>query len=352
MKTPPEVAELRILVVDDEEMSVVLLERLLERWGYANIVTTSESSEIEALVQLHEPDLVILDLWMPSPDGFETLELLQQQRSRTFVPVLIMSSDVSRSARERALVLGATDFVEKPFDPDQLRLRIANLLEIRRLHLGRTLEAEHARLEVLERLGHAAEFRDDSTQDHPDRVGRTAALLGSLCGMTMDEVDLVRRAAPLHDVGKIGISDAILLKPGPLRPDELEAMKEHTLIGSAILADSSSELLQAAEEIARTHHERWDGTGYPAGLAGDEIPLAGRVTAVADVFDALTHDRPYRRACPIDDAAAEIRALAGTHLDPQVVEAFESLDRAPLLAPTPRVPQRRFQRKRAGPAGP
>ncbi|MEA2492108.1 MAG: cyclic di-GMP phosphodiesterase [Thermoleophilaceae bacterium] len=189
-----------------------------------------------------------------------------------------------------------------------------------------------AELEAAQRLALACEFRDDDTNQHAQRVGRTAALLASELGLSSDEVELIRHAAPLHDIGKIGIADSILLKPGRLRSDELAVMQTHTLIGSQILAGSRSRLLQVGETIAITHHERWDGRGYPNGLAGDDIPIAGRVTAVADVFDALNFSRPYKDAWPLDAALAEMELSAGRQLDPEIVAILHALDHDALLA--------------------
>ena len=188
-----------------------------------------------------------------------------------------------------------------------------------------------AELEAAQRLALACEFRDDDTNQHAQRVGRTAGLLAAELGLPVDEVELIRHAAPLHDIGKIGIADSILLKPGRLRVDELAVMKTHTLIGSQILAGSRSRLLQVGEEIARTHHERWDGRGYPVGIAGDDIPITGRLTAVADVFDALNFSRPYKEAWPLDAALAEMELSAGRQLDPEIVALLRNLDHEALL---------------------
>ena len=188
-----------------------------------------------------------------------------------------------------------------------------------------------AELEAAQRLALACEFRDDDTNQHAQRVGRTAATLAMELGLSPDEVELIRHAAPLHDIGKIGIADSILLKPGRLRPDEVAVMQTHTLIGSQILAGSRSRLLQVGEEIARTHHERWDGRGYPVGLAGTDIPITGRLTAVADVFDALNFSRPYKEAWPLDAALAEMELSAGRQLDPELVALLHTLDHEALL---------------------
>jgi putative two-component system response regulator len=199
----------------------------------------------------------------------------------------------------------------------------------------RTRDLEESRLEVLERLSRAAEFRDDDTGQHTQRVGRVAALLMQALGLPADEVELIRRAAPLHDVGKIGIADTILLKPGKLTPEEWAVMRTHTTLGGRILGQSRSPLLRLAEQIALTHHESWDGSGYPAGLSGDAIPLSGRVVTVADVFDALTHERPYKRAWPQAEAAEEISQQSRRRYDPRVVEAFLGLLRQGVLAEPP-----------------
>lgn len=194
-------------------------------------------------------------------------------------------------------------------------------------------ELERARLETLERLALAAEYRDDSTQEHTERVARTAALLARALELPDAQVELLRQAAPLHDIGKLAVPDALLLKPGKLTPSEFEEIKGHAAAGAAILSGSSYDVLCLAEEIALTHHEWWDGSGYPAGLSGEAIPIAGRIVALADVFDALTHSRPYKPAWPVAEAVAEIERLEGLQFDPAVVSAFRSLDPLALVGP-------------------
>jgi putative two-component system response regulator len=337
----------RILIVDDQHANVLLLERLLAAHHFVDVTGTTQSDEAETICAEIEPDLLLLDLHMPEPDGFE---IMRQLRARpagpTPMPIIVLTADPSPETKRRALSIGANDFVHKPFDAVEVILRIENLLATRRLQLTlhthntmleqrvreRTHELEHARIEIIERLAHAAEYRDDDTGEHTQRVGRTAALLADTLALPSDFVARIRRAAPLHDVGKLGISDAILLKPGKLTPSEYATMQEHVTIGAEILAGSRSKLLQLAKEIALTHHERWDGSGYPAGLKGEQIPISGRIVAVADVFDALTHHRPYKHAWPVVDALAELHRLSSHHFDPQIVERLKRLNTDELAA--------------------
>jgi putative two-component system response regulator len=330
----------RILIVDDEEANVRLLERVLERGGYANVKALTDSRHVLAVYAQWQPDLVLMDLHMPHLDGFAVMEQLGlSAHEGTFMPLIVLTADVNNEVKQRALGMGAKDFLLKPFDHTEVLLRIRNLLHTRLLHLEladqnrmlevrvreRTQELDEARTEIIERLALAAEYRDDDTHQHTWRVGQMSALLAKLLGLGDIDVELVRRAAPLHDVGKIGISDLILLKPGRLSDEEFEVMRSHTSIGAKILSGSAYAMLQLAAEIALTHHERWDGAGYPRGLAGGEIPTAGRIVTVADVFDALTHERPYKKAWPVADAMAEIQEQAGKQFDPGVVEVFSRL---------------------------
>ena len=344
----PGLAGARIVVVDDRPDNVMVLEHLLAGWQYPNVFGTSASAQAVGLVERVDPDLVLLDLQMPAPDGFEIMRRLESRiRGPDRLPVLVLTADISTEAKRQALSLGARDFLTKPFDPDEVRMRVDNLLELRHAHLqlrdqnltlehrvlARTMELEHARAETLERLSLAAEFRDDDTGQHAARVGRTVAMLGERLGLDDEETTRLRSAAPLHDIGKIGIPDSILLKEGPLAAREYELMKTHTLIGAEIVSRSSSDILELSAVIARSHHEHWDGRGYPHGIARDEIPLAGRLSSVADVFDALTHARPYKPAWPVDDAVAEMQRLRAKQFDPEVLDAFSSLDHSSLLEP-------------------
>jgi putative two-component system response regulator len=325
----------RIMIVDDEPGNVDLLKRVLERAGFHKVDSTNDPREAVALYVDTRPDLILLDLHMPHLDGLAVMDHLNDIVEASYLPILMLTGDMTAEARREALSRGAKDFVNKPFNPDEVLLRIRTLLETRFLYLQiqsqnqlleakvreRTRELEAAQIEIIERLARAAEFRDDNTGQHTERVGQMAALLARELGLADAQVSLIRRAAPLHDVGKIGIPDSILLKLGKLTPTEFELVKTHTTIGARILSGSRFPLLRLAEEIAFSHHEQWDGRGY-AGLVGDEIPLAGRIVTVADVFDALTQKRPYKAAWPVEEAVAEIERQRGRQFDPQVVDAF------------------------------
>jgi putative two-component system response regulator len=337
----------KILIVDDQEQNVLLLEHLLEQAGYTNLKSTTDSSQVVGLCSAMSPDLILLDLHMPDPDGFEVMRLLSPWIEGRWFPILVLTADITPEAKAKALSNGARDFVTKPFDRAEVLLRIRNMLEVRFLQLElrkqnlvleqrvyeRTKALDEARFEMLDRLALAAEFRDDDTRQHTQRVGRTSALIARVLGMDEERVELIRLAAPLHDIGKIGVSDLILQKPGKLTAEEFELMKDHVTIGTSVLSGSRSPILQLAAKIALSHHEWWDGTGYPSGLSGAETPIVGRIVAVADVFDALTHNRPYKRAWAVDAALEELYTLSGQQFDPLVIEAFERLDHEKLLAP-------------------
>ena len=323
------------MIVDDEPGNVDLLKRVLERAGFHKLDSTNDPREAVSLYVETRPDLILLDLHMPYLDGLAVMDRLNDIVEASYLPILMLTGDMTPEARREALSRGAKDFVNKPFNPDEVLLRIRTLLETRFLYLQiqsqnqmleakvreRTRELEAAQIEIIERLARAAEFRDDNTGQHTERVGQMAALLARELGLADAQVSLIRRAAPLHDVGKIGIPDSILLKLGKLTPAEFELVKTHTTIGARILSGSRFALLRLAEEIAFSHHEQWDGRGY-AGLAGNHIPLAGRIVTVADVFDALTQKRPYKAAWPVEEAVAEIERQRGRQFDPDVVDAF------------------------------
>jgi putative two-component system response regulator len=333
----PNLESRRILIVDDEPRNVLLLERALQNAGFASVLTTSDPTCAIPLCRDFRPDLLVLDLHMPVLDGFEIMRRLPAATPEDrYLPILVLTADATERTKRQALSAGARDFLTKPFSLTEALLRIRNLLEVRLLYLEltqknedlgelvaeRTRELETTRLQVMERLCQAVEFRDDVTGSHTRRVGERSAILASAFGLPQREVDLIRRAAPLHDVGKIAIPDSILLKEGPLTPHEFSVMQRHTVVGADILAGDSSELMTTARSVAAAHHERWDGTGYPKGLAGEAIPIAARIVAVVDVFDAVTTPRHYRAAWQTHRALAEIRTGSGSHFDPSVVDVF------------------------------
>jgi len=335
-----------ILAVDDAAPNLLLIERILQSAGYTHIDTLSRSAEVVGYFEAQPPDLLLLDLQMPDPDGFEVMRLVERWTTgETYVPVLVLTADASQDTRHRALQAGARDFLTKPLDHAEVLLRIANLLQTRDLQLElqahnelldakvrhRTHELDQARLEAFRKLALAAEYRDDETREHTQRVGHVAHLLAVELGMDPADAEILAQVAPLHDVGKIGIPDAILLKPGRLDEAEFAAMKGHALIGAEILGGTNSPLFTVAAEIALCHHERWDGTGYPSGLGRDGIPLPARIVALVDAFDAISHERPYKPPWPIDKALEEIQRSSGSHFDPEIVEAFMRLDHPNLL---------------------
>jgi putative two-component system response regulator len=323
--------------VDDDLASLNVLMRTLQRAGFLNLHGVCEARGILRGIIDFQPDVVLLDLHMPGVDGIEVIyDITALQGRRNYLPVLVLTGDSSEEVRDAALAAGARDFLTKPYDSGEVLLRVRNLIDTRLLHVelqrqnaalserfeSRTEELEAAKLEILERLARAADFRDDSSYGHTTRVGELASRIAARMGHSEVEVEQIRIAARLHDIGKIGLSDSILMKPGPLAPAEFLAQEKHTLIGANILSGSRFPVLRLAEEIALTHHESWDGNGYPRGLCGEEIPICGRIVSVADVFDALTHVRAYKRAWRIEDALAEITHQSGTKFDPAVVAAF------------------------------
>jgi putative two-component system response regulator len=333
--TSPPFRKARILIVDDEDANIEILKRILTRAGFTHLATTNDSREAAGCYIEHRPDLILLDLHMPHLNGLEVMDQLNEIAEASYLPILILSGDLTPDARRDALSRGAKDFVSKPFQQDELLLRIKTLLETRFLYIQiqtqnqlleakvreRTRELVEAQIEIIERLAVAAEFRDDNTGQHTHRVGQMSALLARQLALPDTQVSLIRRAAELHDVGKIGVPDTILMKMGKLTPEEFEIVKTHTVIGARILSGGRFPLLRLAEEIAFSHHERWDGEGY-AHMRGVDVPLAGRIVTVADVFDALTQQRPYKPAWPVADAIAEIDRQRGRQFDSDIVDAF------------------------------
>jgi putative two-component system response regulator len=344
------------MIVDDEPINVKVVRKFLESTGYRNFVTTNDATQALAMIEEHQPDVLLLDIMMPQVSGLDILKLLHAQNSP--LPVIVLTAVDDQRIRQQALDLGASDFLTKPIDVTDLIPRVRNVLAAKayREHLQnyakeleqqvteRTRQLERSRHELILCLGRAGEYRDNETGNHVMRVGCYVGLIARALGVDEARAQLMEEAAPLHDVGKIGIPDAILLKPGKLDPDEFEimqqhtgygkdivgrltemdmhALRRHTALGSSIRDVSSSPVLRIASIIALTHHEKWDGSGYPLGLAGEHIPLEGRITAVADVFDALSCKRPYKAAFPLEKCFAILEEGRGKHFDPAVLDAF------------------------------
>lgn len=330
-----DLSSMKILLLDDEDTILVILKGILQRAGYTQVVTLADPREMVRAYLDERPDLIVLDQHMPHRDGLQVIEELSPYLPEYF-PILMLTGDERSELKETALSSGAKDFLLKPINPVEVRLRIRNLLEARYFHqqlslrnegleelvTQRTRELEAAQVEMLIRLAKAAEYRDDDSGEHTWRVAHTCALIAQELELARHKVELLMRAARLHDVGKIVIPDGILLRPGRLTEAEFEVVKQHTTAGAQLLSGGRSPLMKMAEMIALTHHERWDGAGYPAGLAADAIPLESRILAVADTFDALTHDRIHRPAVAPERAVAIIRDNAGKQFDPKVVDAF------------------------------
>lgn len=315
-------ADATIYVVDDDPSVREFIHALLCEAGHQRVVEAGSVTEAVRLISTVRPDLVLLDWHLGQEDGSEVIHALRTAYPEEIIPVIVLTADPTPSVKHQALRAGASDFLHKPLDVAEVQLRVRNLLEIRRLHATRTRELELARLEILERLARAAEYRDDATGQHIIRVGRLSEQIGRVLGLSEEQLFQLRHAAPLHDIGKIGIPDAILLKPGALSREEWEIMKRHTEIGARILSDCPYPVVEMARQIALTHHERWDGQGYPQGLHREQIPLWGRIVAVADAYDAMTNPRPYRPALSHEQAVEIIRAERGRQFDPLVVDAF------------------------------
>lgn len=339
----------RILVVDDVEQNRVVVGALVETLGYD---VESARDGLEALAKLADGfDLVLLDVMMPGLSGFDVLRRMRRDPRWQDLPVIMVTALDSRADRVQAVSAGASDFIAKPVDRTELVVRISSQLRLKeaqdslkrhraelertveertselRRSLEETAEAQRrtwaAHLDTIRCLVLAAEFKDRHTAGHIQRISHYSTILARALGLPASEIEQLRHTAPMHDVGKIGIPDAILLKEGPLTPEERNVMQSHTLIGSQLLSGSTSELLRAGEVIALTHHEKWDGTGYPRGLSGLEIPLTGRICALVDVFDALTSHRPYRRALSNAQALEILREGRGSHFDPEHLACFE-----------------------------
>jgi putative two-component system response regulator len=328
-----------ILIVDDQMTNIMLLESILRNAGYLHVHSTQDPTQVVSLFKELKPDLVCLDIRMPELNGFQVMGQLKIIHQHAYLPILVLTSEEDRETRLRALESGAKDFLLKPFDKIEVLMRIRNLLEASLLNKAmlrhnetleeivkiRTRELKETQIDVVHRLARAAEHRDNETGSHIVRMSHYATVLGRASGMTEDECDILFHATPMHDVGKLGIPDRILLKPGKLTVEEFAIMKQHTVIGANLLSGSQSAVLKMGEVIALTHHEKWDGSGYPNRIAGEDIPLSGRICAIADVFDALSSKRCYKDPWPLEKTLNEIRSQAGKQFDPHLVTVFDEL---------------------------
>ncbi|SFD12112.1 HD domain-containing phosphohydrolase [Pseudoalteromonas denitrificans] len=330
-----------ILIVDDEYANVRVLEKLLTNQGYINVISTQDPTQTVSLYQEYKSDLILLDLNMPTLDGYGVMEQLNQVTDNNLPAILILTAQHEQNFRQKALDNGARDYVTKPFDACELLSRVRNLLAVQVAQKfmrsqneileykvkERTQELIATRLQIVHHLGRAAEYRDNETGLHIIRMSKIAVVLAQAYGLNEQECDLLLNAAPMHDIGKIGIPDRILLKQGKLNDEEWPIMQTHAQIGADVLGDDDSQLIVMAQQIAISHHEKWDGTGYPKGLKGDEIPLMGRICALADVFDALSSKRPYKEAWPLDKSLSLIKQESGKHFEPKLVALFlQNLD--------------------------
>jgi putative two-component system response regulator len=348
----------RIMIVDDEPINIKVVQKYLQVHGYSNFQTTTDSTQAIDLAKTYRPDIILLDIMMPEVSGIEVLQQSREHVELQRIPVVILTAVGDARVKQKALELGATDFLTKPVDPSELVLRVGNALVVKAhydhledysVHLERQVRARTAELMASRRglvqtLARAAEYRDNETAHHIMRVGRFVGIIARELGMSEEIVELLEEASLLHDVGKIGIPDAILLKPGKLTDQEYEAMRKHCAFGRRIIQQSPDSawegygtrsqldliepgnatawLIPVAATIAQTHHEHWDGSGYPLGLKGEQIPIEGRITAVADVFDALSSKRPYKAAYSREKCIEILERGRDTHFDPTILDAF------------------------------
>jgi len=332
----------KILVVDDEDRNLRLMEALLIPLGYEVSFAHDGEEAIEA-VKSQCPDLILLDIMMPKMDGYEVARQIKADAVTKIIPIVMVTALQEVENRVKALEAGADDFLSKPIDKTEVRARVASLLKVKAyndhmINYQKELEADvksrtaelrqafekikTASLDTVYRLSRAAEYKDEDTGAHILRMSNYSAIIARTMGLAERTIESILYAAPMHDIGKIGIPDRILLKPAKLDPDEWVIMKQHSVIGGKILEAAAAGVIRLGEIVALTHHEKWDGTGYPKGLKGKEIPLVGRIVAIADVFDALTSKRPYKEAFSLDKSYGIIKEESGTHFYPKVAEAF------------------------------
>jgi len=324
-----------ILAVDDQPVNLKILKKRLLIENYP-ILTANNGKQALKMIEESKPDLILLDVMMPEMSGFEVCKILKSNPETRSIPIIFLTAKAEPEDIVEGFNLGAVDYVSKPFNHTELISRIKTHTELKRLQsnleqaveertkqLNNALdELRGAHYETIKRLARAADYRDNETGMHIFRMSHYSRILGEAMGMSDEESEQLQHASAVHDIGKIGIPDKILLKQGKLDQEEFEIIKTHSAIGAALLSDIDSDLCQLAEKIALTHHEKWNGKGYPNGISGDDIPLEGRIAAVADVFDALTSVRPYKKAWTVDDAINLLIQEKGQHFDPKIVDLF------------------------------
>ncbi len=304
-----------LLLVDDEPVNLRVLKQVLK--DDYRLVFAKNGQEALRLATEKQPDLILLDIMMPDMTGIEVCTRLKQDASCQRIPVIFVTALNDQADEAAGLDAGAVDYITKPISPPVVKARVKT-----HLSLVQADELRRTRLQVIQRLGRAAEYKDNETGMHVMRMSHYSHVLAKAIGMNDYDADQLLNAAPMHDIGKIGIPDAIMLKPGKLTAEEFATMKKHPQIGAEILGDDESDLIALAKVVSLTHHEKWDGSGYPYGLKGEDIPLVGRIVAIADVFDALTSKRPYKDAWPVEDAVAFLNEQKGRHFDPELVDCF------------------------------
>ena len=317
-----------ILVVDDTPDNLTLMAELLQD-RYAIKVANNGERALRVAAGTPPPDLILLDIMMPDMDGLEVARRLRADPATRDIPFIFLTARSQIEDERQGFELGAVDYITKPVNPAIVLARVRTHLalydqnrELARQVRERTADLFKTRQQIIRRLGRAAEFRDNETGNHIIRMSHFCRLIGIAAGLGEKTVEILYNASPMHDVGKIGIPDAVLRKPGKLDGEEWEVMKQHAQIGADIIGEHPSGLLRMAREIALNHHEKWDGSGYPRGIGGAEIPVEARIIAIADVFDALTSERPYKKAWSVEAAVQLLREQSGRHFDPELVELF------------------------------
>ncbi len=317
-----------ILIVDDTPENIDILSDILTH-DYRIRVANSGERALKIIYSDEPPDLILLDIMMPGLSGLEICRRLKANPDRRHIPIIFVTAMSSVEDERRGLEMGAVDYITKPISPPIVKARVRTHLalydqarELERMVLQRTEELVNTRQQIIRRLGRAAEFKDNETGNHVLRMSHYARLIALAHGLGERASEIIFHTAPMHDIGKIGIPDAILLKPGPLDAEEWKVMHQHPMMGAEIIGKHDNELLESARVIALTHHEKWDGSGYPQGLKGEDIPLEGRIVAIADVFDALVSVRPYKTAFPLDIALQMMEGQIGRHFDPALMKAF------------------------------